>query len=156
MTTPSPDAPAPPSAARLRLDADAINAFLRSVFPAADQANFGDVTLLEPGRLILSRPCGEATIRPGGAVSGPTLMGLADHAVYAMVLAHIGIVPMAVTTSLTMHFLRPAKPGAVLAEVRLLRLGRRIATCDVLIHGGDAGAPYAQSTVAYAIPDGVA
>ncbi len=155
MSTLDASPPAPPAATRLRLDAAAVNAFLRSVFPAADQASFGDVTLLQPGRLVLSRPCGDATLRPGGAVSGPVLMGLADHAVYAMVLAHIGIVPMAVTTSLTMHFLRPAQPGTVLAEVRLLRLGRRIATCDVLIHGGDASAPYAQATVAYAIPDGV-
>lgn len=146
----------PPSAARLRLDADAVNAFLTGAFPQADKALFGQVIALTPGRLTLSRPCGEQTLRPGGVVSGPTLMGLADHAVYALVLAHIGPVAMAVTTSLTMHFLRPARPGEVLAEVRLLRLGRRIATCDVLIHGGDVDAPYAQATVAYAIPEGVA
>ncbi len=144
-----------PSAQRLRLDAGAVNAFLLSVFPAADPASFGWVTGLEPGRLVLTRDCGDQTLRPGGAVSGPTLMAMADHAVYALVLAHIGEVPMAVTTSLTMHFLRPARPGDLQAEVRLLRLGRRIATCDVLIHGGEVQAPFAQATVAYAIPDGV-
>ncbi len=138
------------------MDTRSLNAFLLSAFPGADPTNFGMVTELEPRRLVLTRNCGEAHTRPGGAVSGPTLMGIADHAVYAMVLAHIGEVPMAVTTSLTMHFLRPARPGDLKAEARLLRLGRRIATADVLIHGGDIGAPYAQSTVAYAIPDGVA
>ncbi len=148
-------APPPPSAKQLRMDAATVNAFLLSVFPGADPATFGLVTELEPGRMVLTRGCGDQTLRPGGVVSGPTLMAMADHAVYAMVLAHIGEVPMTVTTSLTMHFLRPARPGDLKAEVRLLRLGRRIAACDVLIHGGDIDAPYAQATVAYAIPDGV-
>jgi uncharacterized protein (TIGR00369 family) len=144
-----------PSADRLRLSAEAVNAFLLRAFPMADRDDVGEVTALEPGRVTLARPCGEQSLRPGGVVSGPALMSLADHAVYAMVLCHIGEVPMAVTTSLTMHFLRAARPGVLLAEVRLLRLGRRIATCDVLIHGGDVDAPYAHATVAYAIPDGV-
>jgi len=137
------------------MDAAAVNAFLLRAFPQADPEQMGQVTVLEPGRLILRKLCGEESLRPGGVVSGPTQMAMADHAVYAMILAHIGPVAMTVTTSLTMHFLRPARPGAVMAEVRLLRLGRRIATCDVLIHGGDSAAPYAHASVAYAIPDGV-
>jgi uncharacterized protein (TIGR00369 family) len=137
------------------MDAAALDAFLLKAFPMSDADRMGRVTLLEPGRLILRRVCGDESLRPGGVVSGPTLMGMADQAVYAMVLAHIGAVAMAVTTSLTMHFLRPARPGVIEAEVRLLRLGRRIATADVLLHGGDAAAPYAHASVAYAIPDGV-
>jgi uncharacterized protein (TIGR00369 family) len=145
----------PPSADRLRLDAEAVNRLLLELFPLADRAGFGVVEKLRPGGLTLSCAYGEHNLRPGGVVAGPALMAMADHAVYALVLCHIGPVPMAVTTSLTMHFLRPARPGRLEADVRLLRLGRRIATCEVLIHGGSAEAPYAQATVAYAIPDGV-
>jgi len=152
---PADPSPTPPSARALRLDAAAVNTFLLRAFPMADAERMGQVTVLEPGRLVLRRICGEESLRPGGVVSGPTLMGMADQAVYALVLAHIGEVAMAVTTSLTMHFLRPARPGVVEAEVRLLRLGRRIATADVLLHGGTAAEPYAHASVAYAIPDGV-
>lgn len=148
--------PAPPSADRLRLDAHALNVFLARAFPLADPGTRGRVAHVEPARLTMVQSCGEKALRPGGVVSGPTLMALADAAVYAMVLAHIGEVPMAVTTSLTMHFLRPTAPGEVHAEVRLLRLGRRIATCDVSVWSGDPDKISAQAVVAYALPDGAA
>lgn len=81
-------------------------------------------------------------------------MTMADTAAYALMLAHIGEVAMAVTTSLTIHFLRPCAPGDLHAEATMLRLGRRIGTCDVLMwtEGRDRAA--AKATVAYAIPDG--
>lgn len=145
-----------PSPTHLRLDIRALNAFLARAFPHAEPGARGVVTTLEPGRLCMVQQPHERLLRPGGVVSGPTLMGLADAAVYALVLAHIGEVPMAVTTSLTMHFLRGAKPGPLTAEARLLRLGRRIATCDVFLWTEAPDRPCAQATVAYAIPEGLA
>ena len=53
------------------------------------------------------------------AISMPTLMSLADSAAYALVLAHIGEKPMAVTSSLIVHFLRQAQAG-VIAQVSAL------------------------------------
>ena len=144
----------PISAARLRLDEVALNGFLARAFPLAEPGARGVVVALRPGELTMVQQPHERLLRPGGVVSGPTMMGLADAAVYAMVLAHIGEVPMAVTTSLTMHFLRAAKPGPLTADVRLLRLGRRIATCDVFLWTEGPDRPCAQATVAYAIPDG--
>ncbi len=148
MDAPSPDA--------LRLDADALNAFLARAFPFAEPGARGEVTRAEPGRVVMLLPYAERQLRPGGVISGPTLMGLADSAVYALVLAHVGEVAMAVTTSLTMHFLRGAKPGPVTAEATLLKLGRRIATADVRLWTEGPDRLAAHATVAYALPGAAA
>jgi uncharacterized protein (TIGR00369 family) len=79
-------------------------------------------------------------------------MTLADTAAYALVLTHIGEVAMAVTTSLNIHFLRGCKPGDLYAEATLLKLGRRIATADVLMWTEGRERAAAKATVAYAIP----
>ena len=141
-----------PSADRVVQDAAALNAFLARAFPGGDEAERAKVILVEPGRARVLRPYDARSLRPGGVISGPTMMALADMAVYALVLAHIGEVPMAVTTSLTMHFLRPAKPGDLVAEARLLKLGRRIATADVGLWTEGPDRLAAHATVAYAIP----
>ena len=151
MTAPFP----PPSADRLRMDGDQLNAFLGRAFPLADPGARGKVTEVEPGRLLMVQRGDERMLRPGGVISGPTMMGLTGAAVYALVLAHIGEVPMAVTTSLTIHFLRPAAAGDLTAEARLLRLGRRIATSEVRLWTVGPDRIAAHATVAYAIPDGV-
>lgn len=143
----------PPSADALRLDAEALNAFLARAFPQAETGARGRVVSAEPGRVICVLPYAERLLRPGGVISGPTLMGLADTATYALVLAHVGEVAMAVTTSLTMHFLRGAKPGPITAEATLLRLGRRIVTAEVRLWTEAPDRPAAQATVAYALPD---
>ena len=146
----------PPSAERLRLDADQLNDFLGRAFPLADPKARGRVAEVQPGRVLMVQSGDERMLRPGGVISGPTMMGLTDSAVYALVLAHIGEVPMAVTASLTIHFLRPAIATGVLnAEARLLRLGRRIVTSEVRLWTEGPDRPCAHATVAYAIPDGV-
>jgi uncharacterized protein (TIGR00369 family) len=136
----------------LKLDAEALNAFLKRAFPLTTDAAIAEVIEVVPGRARLVLPYNERTLRPGGVISGPTMMSVADTAVYAMVLAHIGEQPMAVTTSLTMHFLRPAKPGPPTADVRLLKLGRRIATAEVHLHTEGPDKPCASAMVAYALP----
>lgn len=130
-----------------------LNSFLVRAFPTGAPDQMPKVVRLEPGAAWLLSPTSERNLRPGGVISGPTLMSLADTAAYALILAHIGEVPMAVTTSLTIHFLRACKPGTLTAEARLLKLGRRIATCEVSMgtEGPDRWA--AKATVAYALPD---
>jgi uncharacterized protein (TIGR00369 family) len=95
---------------------------------------------------------GPSGLRPGGIVAGPVLMSLADSAVWAAVLGVVGPVTMAVTVSLTIHFLRPSPPGDVVAEARLHRVGRRLATGDVLMHADGQPDPIAHATVTYALP----
>ena len=124
----------------LKLDAEALNAFLKRAFPLTTDAAIAEVIEVVPGRARLVLPYNERTLRPGGVISGPTMMSVADTAVYAMVLAHIGEQPMAVTT------------GPLTADVRLLKLGRRIATAEVHLHTEGPDKPCASAMVAYALP----
>jgi uncharacterized protein (TIGR00369 family) len=138
------------SALGLKLDAEALNGFFAKAFPeGGDLAQVLEVT---PGRVLIRQAYVARSLRPGGLISGPTQMGLADRAAYALVLAHIGEVEMAVTTSLTIHFLRGAKPGDLYAEAVLLKLGRRIATADVVMWTESRERAVSKATVAYAIP----
>ena len=134
------------------LDAAGVNALLRKAFPGATPAAFPDVTEVSPGRVKVTAPYREGLLRPGGVISGPTLMSLSDTAAYALVLAHIGDQLMAVTSSLTMNFLRGAAPGDMHAEAEMLRLGRRIAVCDVRIWTESPERLAAQALVTYALP----
>ena len=73
----------------------------------------------------------ERHLRPGGTVSGPAMMALADLALYVAMLAQIGPVALAVTTNLAFNFLRKPEPRGLVAECRLLKLGRRLAVGEV-------------------------
>ena len=93
-------------------------------------------------------------LRPGGTVSGPALMSLADYGMYVAVLSAIGRVELAVTTNLTCNFLRRPKPGAVIADCRLIKLGRRLAYGEVSLYseGDEDAGPVAHVTATYSIP----
>lgn len=135
-----------------KLDADGVNALLRRAFPGAEQARTLNVIEVSPGRLHLVAPYREGLLRPGGVISGPTLMSVADSAAYALVLAHIGDQLMAVTSQLNISFLRGAQPGDIHAEAQMLRLGRRLAVMDVRIWTEGPDRLAAQANVTYAIP----
>ncbi|MFO0628439.1 MAG: PaaI family thioesterase [Polyangiales bacterium] len=138
--------PAPP----LQLDAATLDAFLRAAFPDLDVS--AEVTGLTPGRLRLRQPIARDHLRPGETLSGPTLMTLADTAMYLLVLAHIGLEPMAVTSHLSIDFLRRAQGTVALADATLLRLGRRNAVGQVLLYVEGDDAPVAAAQVTYALP----
>jgi uncharacterized protein (TIGR00369 family) len=136
----------------LVLDAPGVAKLLRKAFPDATPEFFPHIQALAPGRIHLVAPHREGGLRPGGVISGPTLMSLADHAAYALILAHIGEQLMAVTSTLTMNFLRGARPGDIHVEGDLLRLGRRMAVCDVRLWTEAPDRLAAQASVTYAIP----
>ena len=96
----------------------------------------------------------QRSVRPGGTISGPTMMALADFAMYVAVLAAIGPVPLAVTINLNINFLRKAAPRDLLAEARLLKLGKRLATGEVTICAQGETEPVAHVTSTYSIPPG--
>jgi uncharacterized protein (TIGR00369 family) len=91
-------------------------------------------------------------VRPGGTISGPTMMALADFAMYVGVLASIGPVPLAVTTNLNINFLRKPEARDLVAECRLLKLGKRLAMGEVTICSDGMTEPVAHATSTYSIP----
>lgn len=96
---------------------------------------------------------GPAQLRPGGTVSGPTMMALADTAAYVAILAMIGPVALAVTTNLSITFLRkPAANADLIADARLLKLGRRLAVAEIGLHSEGDESLVAHATVTYSIP----
>ncbi len=106
------------------------------------------------GTCRVRMPGKEEFLRPGGTVSGPALMSLADYAMYVAVLSAIGRVELAVTINLTANFLRRPKPGAIIGDCRLIKLGKRLAYGEVSLFSEgevDAG-PVAHVTATYSIP----
>ena len=136
----------------LSLDAEGVNALLRRAFSDAPPERLPQVVEVEHGRLLLRQTFRPEMLRPGGVVSGPTLMSCADVAAYALLLTHVGPELMAVTSSLTMHFLRGAAPGELYAEAALLRLGRRSMVSDVRLWTEGRERLAAHATVTYARP----
>ena len=92
------------------------------------------------------------SLRPGGTLSGTTMMELADVGMYVAVLASIGWVPLAVTTNLNINFLRKPAQRDLLAEVRLVKLGKRLAVGDISIKSEGEEELVAHATATYSIP----
>jgi acyl-coenzyme A thioesterase PaaI-like protein len=94
---------------QLRLSQDEITAFLHGAFPAEVCAKLGKVDRLSLNHLRMRLDPDASMLRPGGIVSGPTMMGLVDVAAYAIIAAHHGPEAMAVTNALNINFLRACK-----------------------------------------------
>jgi len=95
---------------------------------------------------------GKKHLRPGDTVSGPTLMALADVAMYAALLGEIGLVPLAVTTNLNINFLRRPAQKDVVGEAKLLKVGKQLAVGQVLLYSDGDPEPVAHVTCTYSIP----
>lgn len=131
-----------------------VEQFLRDEFPQA--FSLGDISIehADGQTCLLRQRYSERMLRPGGTVSGPTLMALADFAMYVVLLSAIGPVGLAVTTNLNINFLRKGQPGQdVLAEARLLKLGKRLAVGEVNLLSGTSPDPIAHVTSTYSIPN---
>jgi uncharacterized protein (TIGR00369 family) len=90
--------------------------------------------------------------RPGGTISGPTIMMLADVGMYVAILASIGWQPLTVTTNLNINFLKKPAPGPLIGECRLLKLGKRLAVGEVGIRSETEEDLVAHATSTYSIP----
>jgi len=133
------------------LDAAEVERIIRDGVPMSEFASMR-VESVSPGSALVRIVFQPWMIRPGGTVGGPVLMLAADSAMYAVVLAHIGNKPMALTTNLNINFLRRPEPVDVLAEGRLLKLGRRLAIAEVLIRSEGSDDLVAHVTGTYALP----
>lgn len=95
---------------------------------------------------------GDRNLRPGGTVSGPAMMALVDIALYVAILAQIGPVGLAVTTNLAFNFLRKPTLRDLLAEARLIKLGKRLAVGEVSLFSEGSGDLVCHATGTYSIP----
>ena len=105
-----------------------------------------------PGRARLRLMVGEHHLRPGGTVSGPSMMTLADAAVYAALLALDDKAGDAVTSNFTIAFLRRPESADVLADAELLSFGRRLVVADVRLRSEGQDKPVANAVVTYVRP----
>ena len=127
--------------------------FLRAEFPQVFNAESG-VAIEDAwhGGARVRQAWRADFLRPGGTISGPTMMALADFAVYVAVLAAVGWAPLAVTTNLTINFLKKPAPRDLVADVRLIKLGKRLAVGEVDIRSEGEVELVAHVTSTYSIP----
>ncbi len=135
----------------LKLDAAQVEAAIRGGLRAADRSGLR-VEAVSEGYARVRIPFDDGMLRPGDVISGPTLFMVADSAMYALVLAHVGPQLMAVTANFNMNFLNKARPGDVIGEARLLKLGRRLVVMEVALKIGDDPTVVAHVTGSYALP----
>jgi acyl-coenzyme A thioesterase PaaI-like protein len=101
----------------------------------------------------VSHPIGPAQLRPGDTVSGPLLMAVADVALYVAILGTIGLVPLAVTTSLTINFLRkPSSRNPIIGVCRLMKVGRVLVVGEVALYSDRNEEMVAHAVGTYSIP----
>ncbi|MFN4330270.1 MAG: PaaI family thioesterase [Limnobacter sp.] len=131
------------------LSREELNDFMRTAFPQ----NPCTVESVGEEWVEVRYSVSEDSLRPGGTVSGPVMMLLADAALYSVILAHIGLVALAVTTSFNINFLRkPAAGQDLIARCRLMKLGKTLAVGEVWIASEGQDDPVAHATGTYSIP----
>lgn len=141
--------PAKPSA----MTADAIVALLKVEFPQAFFEGSGlSLEKVEYGDIRVRKAFHEDHLRPGGTISGPTMMELADFAMYVAVFSAVGPQPLAVTTNLNINFLRKPAQADLIADARLMKVGKRLAVGEVSIYSDGDDEPVAHVTSTYSIP----
>ena len=126
-----------------------ISKFLATAFPQSK------CVVVEVGNACatVSHVVGVEELRPGGTVAGPVLMAVADVALYVAILGEIGIVPLTVTTSLNMNFLRkPVADKGIIGVCKLIKLGKTLAVGEVSLYSQGSPQVVAHAVGTYAIP----
>ncbi|MGH1371067.1 MAG: PaaI family thioesterase [Cellvibrionaceae bacterium] len=132
-----------------RVSKTELMAFMENEFPQCPL----DIDSIGDRACRVRRTIGFQQLRPGGTVSGPVLMEVADAAMYVAILSEIGLVALAVTTSLNINFLRkPDGKADVIAECKLLKLGKRLVVGEVFLFSEGDDDAVAHVTATYSIP----
>lgn len=136
-----------------KMTLEEIDRFLTDEFPQVYHPGSG-LTLEKVwhGGARVRQAYSDRFIRPGGTISGPTMMMLADFSLFVAVLSAIGPVALAVTINLNINFLRRPAPRDIVAEAKILKLGKRLAVLDVHIFSDGENEPVAHVTSTYSIP----
>lgn len=134
------------------LTAGQVQALIRAGVPMAEDIDL-QIDEILPHQALARIPFAARLVRPGGSISGPTMMALADAAMFAVVLGALGRVEMAVTANLNINFLARPAPVDLLARASILRLSRRQAVCEVsLFSAGSEAQRVAHVTGTYSLP----
>ena len=136
------------------MSADALNAFFDREFPQLTHAGERSIVVESVAAMACTLRLAnhDRHLRPGGTISGPAMFTLADVALYATILAQIGPVGLVVTTNMTINFMRKPAPRDLLAECRLMKLGRTLAVGEVVLRSAGHPEIVAHATGTYAIP----
>jgi uncharacterized protein (TIGR00369 family) len=135
------------------MSADEIGKLLEKEFPQAFYPGCGhSIEKVDYGDVRVRWTFDAANVRPGGTISGPTMMELADFAMYVAVFSAVGPQPLAVTTNLNINFLRKPAQSDLTAQARLLKVGKRLAVGEVTIHSVGQAEAVAHVTSTYSIP----
>lgn len=128
---------------------DEVAAFMAEVFPQSTSV----IEAIGPRSARVRHRIDASSLRPGGTVSGPVLFAVADVALYVAILGEIGIVPLAVTTSMNINFLRkPPADADVIGVCSLMKVGRSLIIGEVSIFSDGSDEPVAHAVGTYAIP----
>jgi uncharacterized protein (TIGR00369 family) len=141
------DAPA------LKMNTKEVTEYLEKEFPQGWGPRAPNrIQAVGPGMARVRLTTGDRHLRPGGTVSGPTMMTLCDATMYVAILATIGPVALAVTTNLSINFLRKPEPGDLVAECKLMKLGKRLAVGEVSVYAIGSEELVAHCVATYSIP----
>ena len=131
-----------------------LGAFLAEQFPQMNSQEHRFLVEAVSGHTVRMRMVyNERMLRPGGTISGPAMFALADIAMYAAVLAMVGPCPLAVTINLSINFLRKPRPGDMIAEAKILKLGKRLAVGEIGLRSEGDTELAAHATSTYSIPE---
>jgi uncharacterized protein (TIGR00369 family) len=137
----------------LPMSAAEVDAFLGREFPQMrDGGQRYHIEAVRPLGAVVRMAYHERHIRPGGTISGPAMMGLSDYTMYVALLANLGPVALAVTTNLSINFLRKPGPTDMLADCTILKLGSRLAVGEVALRSDGSTQIAAHTVLTYAIP----
>ncbi len=135
------------------MSVDEIDRLLAKEFPQAFYPGSGlSIEKVEYGNIRVRKAFHEDHLRPGGTISGPTMMELADFAMYVAVFSAVGPQPLAVTINLNINFLRKPAQADLIADAKLMKVGKRLAVGDVTIYSDGQAEPVAHVTSTYSIP----
>ncbi len=132
------------------MDVKQVTELLHRVFPQVKDTF--EILELPPRGAKIVLLVGTQHLRPGGTVSGPAIFSLVDAAFYVAILAHIGPEVLAVTTNVSINYMRKPDPQNLVAEARILKQGRSLCVGDVTVYNDDPAHPVAHATLTYSMP----
>jgi uncharacterized protein (TIGR00369 family) len=134
-----------------RMTPDELHQFLADHFPQVAHLDL-KIEHLDSTTIRVRLPSDERHLRPGGTISGPTLVWLVDLGFYLLILGQLGPIAQAVTTNLNINFMLKPEPVDLVGEGRLLKLGKTLAVGDFTVRSAGRDEAVAHATVTYAIP----